>query len=71
MALFTMTNGINGVSPKNDCRKFKDESGNVYTLDYLAASYQDLKASGETEAETFEDYLTNCTDGNGTLTEVF
>ena len=32
----------------------------------LRVEYEILKSAGETEAETFEDYLENITDGNGT-----
>ena len=36
------------------------------TLTDLRTEYEALKNAGETEAETFEDYLKNITDGNGT-----
>ena len=42
------------------------ERGEELTLTELRAEYETLKNSGETEAETFEDYLENITDGNGT-----
>ena len=42
------------------------ERGEELTLTELRAEYETLKNAGETEAETFEDYLENITDGNGT-----
>lgn len=52
-------------------RKFRDtESGEVITISQLKAEYEDLRDSGETEAETFSDYLANCLDKNGFLEEI-
>ena len=42
------------------------ETGEVLTLTALREEYAKLKRTGETEAESFEDYLENITDGNGT-----
>ena len=42
------------------------ESGEEFTMTEFRAEYEQLKRNGETEAETFEDYLTNITDSNGT-----
>ena len=42
------------------------ERGEELTLTELREEYETLKNAGETEAETFEDYLENITDGNGT-----
>ena len=42
------------------------ERGEELTLTALREEYENLKNAGETEAETFEDYLENITDGNGT-----
>ena len=42
------------------------ERGEELTLTTLREEYETLKTAGETEAETFEDYLENITDGNGT-----
>ena len=42
------------------------ERGEELTLTALREEYETLKNAGETEAETFEDYLENITDGNGT-----
>ena len=42
------------------------ERGEELTLTELREEYENLKKAGETEAETFEDYLENITDGNGT-----
>ena len=42
------------------------ERGEELPLTALREEYENLKKAGETEAETFEDYLENITDGNGT-----
>ena len=42
------------------------ERSEELTLTALREEYETLKNAGETEAETFEDYLENITDGNGT-----
>ena len=42
------------------------ECGEELTLTALREEYENLKKARETEAETFEDYLDNITDGNGT-----
>ena len=42
------------------------ERGEELTLTDLREEYETLKNAGETEAETFEDYLDNIADGNGT-----
>ncbi len=42
------------------------ETGGEFTLAELRTEYEALKSSGETEAATFEDYLENITDRNGT-----
>lgn len=51
-------------------RIFKDERGHIFNNDELVLSYLHLKRTGETEAETYLDYLNSCTDKNGTLTEI-
>ena len=52
---------------KMDKAVIKDtERGEELTLTDLREEYETLKNAGETEAETFEDYLENITDGNGT-----
>lgn len=51
-------------------RKFRDEEENIITLEELESEYRQLKESGDTESESFEDYIENCTDKNGMLTEV-
>ena len=52
---------------KMDKAVIKDtERGEELTLTELRTEYENLKKAGETEAETFEDYLENITDGNGT-----
>lgn len=42
------------------------EYGGVYDIGELLVEYTELKAKGQTEAETFEDYLNNITSKNGT-----
>ena len=42
------------------------ETGEELTLTALREEYETLKKNGETEAGSFEDYLENITDGNGT-----
>ncbi len=42
------------------------ERNEELTLIGLRVEYEILKSAGETEAETFEDYLENITDKNGT-----
>ena len=42
------------------------ERGEELTLTALREEYETLKNAGENEAETFEDYLENISDGNGT-----
>lgn len=44
-----------------------DERGWYVTDEELQSDYETLKKKGETEAETYEDYVKNCTDKNGTL----
>lgn len=51
-------------------RIFKDEYGEIITNDELVLSYLRLRKDGETEAETYLEYLENCTSKNGTLTEI-
>ena len=42
------------------------ERGEELTLTEIREEYETLKNGSETEAKTFEDYLDNITDGNGT-----
>jgi len=42
------------------------ETGEELPLTALREEYETLKKAGETEAGSFEDYLENITDGNGT-----
>ena len=52
-------------------RRFRDtENGDILTLSELKAEYEELYANGETETETFRDYLNNCLDKNGFLEEI-
>ena len=41
------------------------ESGEEFTMTEFRAEYEQLKRDGETEAETFEDYVRNSTEKNG------
>ena len=41
------------------------ESGEEFTMTEFRAQYEQLKRDGETEAETFEDYVRNSTEKNG------
>ena len=49
---------------------YKDERGYLISEDELKKSYNELKRNGDTEAETYEDYVRNCCDKNGTLTKM-
>ena len=53
-------------------RRFYDTENNEYiTIEQLEEEYNELKATGNTEAETFSDYVSNCMWwNNGTLKEV-
>ena len=52
---------------KMDKAVIKDtERGEELTLTDLREEYKTLKNAGETEAGSFEDYLENITNGNGT-----
>lgn len=42
------------------------EEDRDYSLRELRAEYYSLRMNGDTEAETFEDYLENITSKNGT-----
>ena len=55
---------------ESDSKKYVDENGLMYTTEELIVDYDELVFNGNTESETFEDYLENCTSKNGTLTEV-
>ena len=51
--------------------RYRDtEHGTIYTVEQLKQSYNQLYRDGETEAETFADYLRNCTDKNGILERI-
>ena len=49
---------------------FYDERGQYITEEQLREEFETLKKYRETDAETFEQYVRNCTSGNGTLTIV-
>ena len=53
-------------------RTFYDSEYEEYiTIDELEKQYKELKANGDTEAETFKDYINNCMWwNNGSLEEV-
>ena len=42
------------------------ETDEEFTMEEIKAEYDKLRSEGETEAETFNDYLINITDKNGT-----
>ena len=42
----------------------------VFTLEQLARQFDELKANGDTEDESFSDWLNNATDKNGALDEI-
>ena len=44
-----------------------DEYDKWYTVPELEELYYELKEDGDTEAETFNEYLANCLDQDGTL----
>ena len=46
---------------------FDTETEEYLTRDDLIAEYNRLYAEGNTEAVSFEEYLSNCLDKNGTL----
>lgn len=54
-------------------RYFRDENDPciIITEKELRQEYEALFLSKETESESFEDYLTNCLDKNGTLEEIW
>ena len=51
-------------------KKYRDENGTVITEAELLDEFRKLTKSGETDAESFETYVRNCLDKNGTLEEV-
>ena len=52
-------------------KRFFDEEGKVWTLNQLKADFDELKANGEVEDDaTFSDYIKDCTDKDGALTEI-
>ena len=53
-------------SQKNDVMIYDSEYDQYLTVDDVKKEYEDLKESGETEAENFDDYLENITGKNGT-----
>ena len=40
------------------------------TIEYAKKEYEELKKSGDTDAENFDDYLENITEKNGTFKQV-
>lgn len=45
---------------------YDSEHDQYLTMDEVKKEYENLKESGETEAENFDDYLENITEKNGT-----
>ena len=50
-------------------KKYFDEHGNILTEADLKKSYEHLKKTDQTEANSFDDYLQNCLEEDGSLTE--
>ena len=48
-------------------RYYDTESGNILTEEELRKEWEELFRNGETETDTFEGYIRNCTSKNGTL----
>lgn len=63
-------NDMNGIKSSTERKFYDTEHDEVITLSQLKEEYEELSANGETEAETFKDYLSNCLDKNGTLEEI-
>ena len=61
---------MNGIKSSTERKFYDTEHDEVITLSQLKEEYEELSANGETEAETFKDYLSNCLDKNGTLEEI-
>ena len=55
-----------GEETQKSMRYFMDENDNIVSEAQLRADFE----SGISESETFEQYIRNCTDKNGTLTEI-
>ena len=52
-------------------RKFWDERGYYITEDELRAEFDEMNSNGENlDGLTFDQFVQNCTDKNGTLTEI-
>lgn len=49
---------------------YKDENGVIISENELMQEYEELRQAGDTEAETFSDYIRNCTDKSGTLERI-
>ena len=54
----------------NRVNMFYDQNGNQYTSDQLKKDFQELKAKGETEAQSYQEFIDNATSKNGTLTQI-
>lgn len=46
---------------------YYDERGYIITKSELRKSYSELKANGETDCKTYEEYVRECCGKNGTL----
>ena len=49
---------------------YLDERGYYISEKELQQSYAELKANGETDCETYEEYVKECCGKNGTLEKV-
>lgn len=47
---------------------YEDERGWIITEEELKASFEELRANGETDCETFSQYVRECCGKNGTIT---
>lgn len=52
-------------------KRYIDEEGKVWTLDQLKADFDEMKEFGGVDEDaTFSDYIKDCTDKDGALTEI-
>lgn len=49
---------------------YYDERGYIIIESELRKSFEELKANGETDCETYEEYVRECCEKNGTLERV-
>lgn len=49
---------------------YEDERGQRITEQELQAEYEEIRANGETDCETYGQYVLECCGKNGTLTKI-